>query len=103
MIDAICAFTRGGVLLWMYQYIKVKGNPVDELIKRVLLEERTAQEVAAARGGTPYTHSHHAIHKIAAQYTPPERTLPGRCNFSPHAFTLSAYAFGFSSSRSERR
>ena len=43
MIDAICAFTRGGVLLWMYQYIKVKGNPVDELIKRVLLEERTAQ------------------------------------------------------------
>ncbi|CBZ52165.1 putative signal recognition particle protein [Neospora caninum Liverpool] len=38
MIDAICAFTRGGVVLWSFCFAKVQGSPFDHLIKNVLLE-----------------------------------------------------------------
>mmetsp|Transcript_18290 Transcript_18290/g.40488 ORF Transcript_18290/g.40488 Transcript_18290/m.40488 type:complete len:586 (-) Transcript_18290:96-1853(-) len=41
MIDGITVFTKGGVVLWSYQYIKIVGDPIDDLIKSVLLEERT--------------------------------------------------------------
>jgi len=40
MIDAFYIFTKGGLLLWSTQLVKVKGNPLDWLIKEVLLEER---------------------------------------------------------------
>lgn len=43
MIDAFYIFTKGGLLLWSSQFIKVKGNPLDRLIKEVLLEERIGE------------------------------------------------------------
>mmetsp|Transcript_28302 Transcript_28302/g.85311 ORF Transcript_28302/g.85311 Transcript_28302/m.85311 type:complete len:608 (-) Transcript_28302:88-1911(-) len=46
MIDAFYIFTKGGLLLWSTQLVKVKGNPVDKLIKEVLLEERVGETTA---------------------------------------------------------
>mmetsp|Transcript_58761 Transcript_58761/g.137170 ORF Transcript_58761/g.137170 Transcript_58761/m.137170 type:complete len:614 (+) Transcript_58761:88-1929(+) len=43
MIDAFYIFTKGGLLLWSTQLVKVKGEPIDRLIKEVLLEERTGE------------------------------------------------------------
>lgn len=43
MIDAFYIFTKGGLLLWSTQLVKVKGNPLDRLIKEVLLEERVGE------------------------------------------------------------
>ncbi|CEM02492.1 unnamed protein product [Vitrella brassicaformis CCMP3155] len=45
MIDAITIFTNGGVVLWSYCFIKLKGDPINQLIKTVLLEERTGESV----------------------------------------------------------
>mmetsp|Transcript_15435 Transcript_15435/g.42438 ORF Transcript_15435/g.42438 Transcript_15435/m.42438 type:complete len:613 (+) Transcript_15435:133-1971(+) len=44
MIDAFYIFTKGGLLLWSRQLVKVKGEPLDRLIKEVLLEERVGEE-----------------------------------------------------------
>jgi len=46
MIDAFYIFTKGGLLLWSTQLVKVKGNPIDWLIKEVLLEERVGETTA---------------------------------------------------------
>lgn len=46
MIDAFYIFTKGGLLLWSTQLVKVKGNPIDRLIKEVLLEERVGETFA---------------------------------------------------------
>lgn len=46
MIDAFYIFTKGGLLLWSTQLVKVKGNPLDRLIKEVLLEERMGETTA---------------------------------------------------------
>mmetsp|Transcript_20036 Transcript_20036/g.51226 ORF Transcript_20036/g.51226 Transcript_20036/m.51226 type:complete len:596 (-) Transcript_20036:118-1905(-) len=46
MIDAFYVFTKGGLLLWSTQLVKVKGNPLDWLIKEVLLEERMGETTA---------------------------------------------------------
>jgi len=46
MIDAFYIFTKGGLLLWSTQLVKVKGDPVDKLIKEVLLEERMGETFA---------------------------------------------------------
>lgn len=46
MIDAFYIFTKGGLLLWSSQFVKVKGNPLDRLIKEVLLEERVGETSA---------------------------------------------------------
>jgi len=46
MIDAFYIFTKGGLLLWSTQLVKVKGNPLDRLIKEVLLEERVGETSA---------------------------------------------------------
>jgi signal recognition particle receptor subunit alpha len=43
MIDAFYIFTKGGLLLWSTQLVKVKGDPIDRLIKEVLLEERVGE------------------------------------------------------------
>lgn len=43
MIDAFYIFTKGGLLLWSTQLVKVKGDPIDKLIKEVLLEERIGE------------------------------------------------------------
>jgi len=47
MIDAFYIFTKGGLLLWSTQLVKVKGNPIDRLIKEVLLEERIGETFAS--------------------------------------------------------
>eukprot|EP00927_Polykrikos_kofoidii_P066348 TRINITY_DN61965_c0_g1_i1.p1 TRINITY_DN61965_c0_g1~~TRINITY_DN61965_c0_g1_i1.p1 ORF type:complete len:641 (+),score=158.33 TRINITY_DN61965_c0_g1_i1:101-1924(+) len=46
MIDAFYIFTKGGLLLWSTQLVKVKGDPLDRLIKEVLLEERVGETSA---------------------------------------------------------
>jgi len=46
MIDAFYIFTKGGLLLWSTQLVKIKGNPIDGLIKEVLLEERVGETSA---------------------------------------------------------
>jgi signal recognition particle receptor subunit alpha len=43
MIDAFYIFTKGGLLLWSTQLVKVAGNPLDRLIREVLLEERMGE------------------------------------------------------------
>ena len=45
MIDKVCVFSKGGLVLWSKDYYKIKGNPVDALIKNVLLQERTGQDI----------------------------------------------------------
>jgi len=47
MIDAFYIFTKGGLLLWSTQLVKVKGDPLDSLIREVLLEERLGETVAS--------------------------------------------------------
>jgi len=46
MIDAFYIFTKGGLLLWSTQLVKIKGNPLDRLIREVLLEERVGETSA---------------------------------------------------------
>mmetsp|Transcript_43247 Transcript_43247/g.123280 ORF Transcript_43247/g.123280 Transcript_43247/m.123280 type:complete len:620 (-) Transcript_43247:94-1953(-) len=46
MIDAFYIFTKGGLLLWSTQLVKVRGGPVDRLIREVLLEERVGETSA---------------------------------------------------------
>lgn len=46
MIDAFYIFTKGGLLLWSTQLVKVKGNPLDRLIREVLLEEHLGESSA---------------------------------------------------------
>jgi len=46
MIDAFYIFTKGGLLLWSTQLVKVKGEPLDRLIKEVLIAERVGEPTA---------------------------------------------------------
>lgn len=48
MLDAVQIFTKGGMILfsWTLGLATLKGNPVDELIRTCLLEERSG----ASRG-----------------------------------------------------
>eukprot|EP00920_Eleutheroschizon_duboscqi_P032512 GHVT01078523.1.p1 GENE.GHVT01078523.1~~GHVT01078523.1.p1 ORF type:complete len:619 (-),score=159.27 GHVT01078523.1:725-2581(-) len=46
MIDSFTIFTRGGIVLWAYNFISFKKNPVDALIRTVLMEERGGESVA---------------------------------------------------------
>jgi hypothetical protein len=43
MIDHFTIFTKGGLVLWSYTQAKLKGTPVDALVRTVLLEERGAE------------------------------------------------------------
>mmetsp|Transcript_14817 Transcript_14817/g.20666 ORF Transcript_14817/g.20666 Transcript_14817/m.20666 type:complete len:595 (-) Transcript_14817:42-1826(-) len=40
MLDHFSIFTKGGIVLWSYNQAKLKGSPIDNLIRTVLLEER---------------------------------------------------------------
>eukprot|EP01125_Pyxidicula_operculata_P015188 TRINITY_DN5135_c0_g1_i1.p1 TRINITY_DN5135_c0_g1~~TRINITY_DN5135_c0_g1_i1.p1 ORF type:complete len:629 (-),score=176.59 TRINITY_DN5135_c0_g1_i1:47-1933(-) len=40
MIEHITIFTKSGFVLWSYSYATLSGNPVNELINQVLMEER---------------------------------------------------------------
>lgn len=45
MLDHVSVFSKSGLVLWSRTMAKLKGNPVEDLVKHVLLEER---------GGTNY-------------------------------------------------
>lgn len=45
MLDHVSVFSKSGLVLWSRTMAKLKGNPVDDLVKNVLLE---------ARGGTNF-------------------------------------------------
>ncbi|CAM9143730.1 unnamed protein product [Scytosiphon promiscuus] len=40
MLDHVSVFSKSGLVLWSRTMAKLKGNPVDDLVKNVLLEER---------------------------------------------------------------
>ncbi|KAJ9444104.1 Signal recognition particle receptor subunit alpha-like protein [Diplonema papillatum] len=40
MIDEFVIFHRGGLVLWKMTFAKIRGNPVNQLVKGVLLEDR---------------------------------------------------------------
>eukprot|EP00397_Hematodinium_sp_SG-2012_P017667 GEMP01018076.1.p1 GENE.GEMP01018076.1~~GEMP01018076.1.p1 ORF type:complete len:588 (+),score=166.88 GEMP01018076.1:26-1789(+) len=43
MIDGFFIFTKGGLVLWSYQFVKLRGDPIGDLIKNALIEERVAE------------------------------------------------------------
>ena len=43
MLDAFYVFTRGGLILWSFQWTALTGVPVDSLIRSCLLEERAGE------------------------------------------------------------
>eukprot|EP01114_Cavostelium_apophysatum_P021575 TRINITY_DN7572_c0_g1_i1.p1 TRINITY_DN7572_c0_g1~~TRINITY_DN7572_c0_g1_i1.p1 ORF type:complete len:607 (+),score=211.21 TRINITY_DN7572_c0_g1_i1:88-1908(+) len=43
MIDHFTIFSKGGVVLWSITQAKLRGSPIDTLIRSVLLEERSAE------------------------------------------------------------
>jgi signal recognition particle receptor subunit alpha len=44
-MDCFTVLHKGGAVLWKKELNPVKGNPVNELIKTVLLEERSSETV----------------------------------------------------------
>ena len=38
MLDCVTIFSKGGALLWRQAYTALKGDPINEVIKSVLLE-----------------------------------------------------------------
>ncbi|KAN0004397.1 hypothetical protein ACTFIZ_010548 [Dictyostelium cf. discoideum] len=43
MLDSFTILTKGGIVLWSKEFAKIKGSPINSLIKKVLLEERSAE------------------------------------------------------------
>ena len=41
MLDEVVVFRRNGVVLWNRTWASVKGDPVNQLIQKVLLEVRS--------------------------------------------------------------
>eukprot|EP00854_Cymbomonas_tetramitiformis_P025754 gene25754-31507_t len=44
MLDNFTIFARGGIILFSWSAVALKGNPIDALISTVLLEERSGQQ-----------------------------------------------------------
>ncbi|EQC33060.1 fused signal recognition particle receptor [Saprolegnia diclina VS20] len=44
MLDHVSIFSQSGTVLWSRSLCQLRGNPVDELVKTVLLEERTGRK-----------------------------------------------------------
>ncbi|KAF2075987.1 hypothetical protein CYY_002694 [Polysphondylium violaceum] len=42
MLDNFTIVTKGGIVLWSMEWAKLKGSPINKMIKKVLLEERSA-------------------------------------------------------------
>ena len=40
MLDLFSIFTRGGIVLWDRAFAPISGNPINALVKDVLIEER---------------------------------------------------------------
>jgi len=47
MLDHISIFTKTRIILWSRALCKLQGNPVEELIDTVLLEEKGGERVAS--------------------------------------------------------
>mmetsp|Transcript_46912 Transcript_46912/g.92335 ORF Transcript_46912/g.92335 Transcript_46912/m.92335 type:complete len:591 (+) Transcript_46912:31-1803(+) len=45
MIDLFVVFTRGGSVLWKKQLVTVEGNPINDLVQNVLIDERAGKDV----------------------------------------------------------
>jgi signal recognition particle receptor subunit alpha len=43
MLDSFTVMHRGGAVLWEKALSSIKGNPVNDLIRTVLLEERSGE------------------------------------------------------------
>jgi len=50
MLDKIAVFTKGGIVLWSESFTTLVGNPIDDLIQTVLLEERKGAEKSFIAG-----------------------------------------------------
>lgn len=46
MLDHVSVFSKSGLVLWSRTMAKLKGNPVDDLVKNVLLEEKGGSNFA---------------------------------------------------------
>lgn len=46
MLDHVSVFSKSGMVLWSRTMAKLKGSPVDDLVKTVLLEERGGSNIA---------------------------------------------------------
>ncbi|CAM9687277.1 unnamed protein product [Sphacelaria rigidula] len=46
MLDHVSVFSKSGMVLWSRTMAKLKGSPVDELVKTVLLEEKGGVNMA---------------------------------------------------------
>jgi hypothetical protein len=56
MLDNFSIFARGGIILFNWSAVTLKGGPIDALIQTVLLEERSGQQsVPYTSGTTKYT------------------------------------------------
>ncbi len=56
MLDEFVVFSKGGLVLFRWSTIKVKGDPVGALIRTVLLENRMASEKAFKQGSYALKH-----------------------------------------------
>eukprot|EP01024_Parvocaulis_polyphysoides_P042806 TRINITY_DN3907_c1_g1_i1.p1 TRINITY_DN3907_c1_g1~~TRINITY_DN3907_c1_g1_i1.p1 ORF type:complete len:500 (+),score=99.52 TRINITY_DN3907_c1_g1_i1:840-2339(+) len=57
MLEYFCIFTKGGALLWAYQLSQVlRGDPINNLVKSCLLEERAGETAwtYTPKHGAPY-------------------------------------------------
>ena len=50
MIDECAILSHGGLVLWRRTFNKVAGNPVNQLIKNVVLEERVTEDGSYVSG-----------------------------------------------------
>eukprot|EP00959_Pyramimonas_sp_CCMP1952_P124329 2599398-Pyramimonas_sp.AAC.1 len=56
MLDNFTIFARGGIILFSWSAVTLKGSPIDSLISTVLLEERSGQQsYPYTSGSTKYT------------------------------------------------
>lgn len=44
MIENITILTKGGLVIWSQNFAQLKGNPINALIKNVLLEDRFSEK-----------------------------------------------------------
>ena len=55
-MEAFIIFARGGIILFSWTAVALKGSPVDALVSNVLLEERSGKsDYTYTAGATKYT------------------------------------------------
>lgn len=84
MLDAFIIFARGGIILFSWTAVALKGNPVDALVSNVLLEERSGKsDYTYTTGATKYTlkwsfHNELELVFVAVRVPLPDRWLGSR-------------------------